>query len=112
MKTLPRSIPLLLPSQVRPTPRDTIQVRFEAFHTANPFVYDKLVSLAREVKSKGRTQYGIESLFARLRWHYEFETTGEQFKLNDHFTSRYARLIMEQESDLKGFFSTRQICKG
>lgn len=107
LKTLPRSIPLLMSRQLRPQTKDRIQERFENFHKANPDVYTKLVALARQVKATGRSKYGIETLFSRLRWHFEIETTGDQFKLNDHFTSRYARLIMEQEPDLKGFFNTR-----
>jgi len=31
------------------------------------------------------------------------------FKLNDHLTSRYARLIMEREPDLHAFFETRSV---
>lgn len=110
MKTLPRSIPLLMSRQLRPVPKDNIQVAFEKFHAANPEVYRKLVNLARTVKVTHDT-YGIESLFARLRWHFEFETTGDYFKLNNNFRSRYARLVMEQEPDLKGFFRTRGICR-
>lgn len=112
MKALPRSIPLLMSKQVRPQPKDSIQIQFETYHSINPSVYTKLVDLAREVKSKGRVCYAIEPLFARLRWHFEFETEGDSFKLNNNFTSRYARLIMENEPDLRGFFRTRPICKG
>jgi hypothetical protein len=97
--------------QLRPI-NDNIQVRFLKFHKDNPEVYTMLVKLARQVKDTGRTKYGIETLFARLRWHYSFETTTDDgFKLNNSHTSRYARLIMEQEADLKGFFHTRQICR-
>ena len=35
------------------------------------------------------------------------DTSG--FKLNDHYTSRYARLIMEREPDLRGIFRTRKL---
>lgn len=112
MKALPRSIPLLMSKQVRPQPKDSIQIRFERFHSKNLSVYTKLVGLAREVKARGRGHYGIEPLFARLRWHFEFETEGDSFKLNNNYTSRYARLIMENEPDLRGFFRTRPICKG
>lgn len=111
-KVLPRSIPLLMSRQLRPQSKDNIQVSFEKFHADNPQVYKLLAQFARQVKASGRTQYGIENLFARLRWHVEIETTGDQFKLNNNMRSRYARLIMEQEPDLKGFFTTRKLTCG
>lgn len=89
----------------------TIQERFEAFHHANPQVYAELVKLARRAKRQGQQRIGIELLFAVVRWRRIMATRDESssFKLNDHYTSRYARLIMEQERDLDGFFATREI---
>lgn len=92
------------------TEKDEIQIAFEKFHADNPNVYTMLVKLARQVKESGRKRYGIEMLFARLRWHYDFEVKSEEeFKLNNNFTSRYARLLMEQENDLEGVFSVREL---
>jgi len=89
---------------------DEIQIAFLKFHEDNPHVYDMLVKLARQVKEAGRKRYGIECLFARLRWHYDFEAkTDDEFKLNNNFTSRYARLLMEREKDLEGVFSLREL---
>jgi len=46
----------------------------------------------------------------RVRWHMEIETRSDDgFKINNDFSSRYARRIMEQEPDLKGFFVTRRL---
>jgi len=43
-----------------------------------------------------------------LRWERAMKTTDQtEWKLNNNYTSRYARLIMEQEPDLEGFFVTR-----
>ena len=86
----------------------TIDERFSEFHANNPGVYDELVALARRARARGHRRLGIELCFGALRWNRMVETTGENgFKLNDHFTSRYARLIMAQEPDLAGFFETR-----
>lgn len=88
-------------------PNDRIQASFERFHAENPEVYRLLVQFARQVKASGKPAYGIESLFARLRWHFEIETKGDTFKLNNNYRSRYARLIMHREPDLESFFTTR-----
>ena len=84
---------------------DKIQVAFLKFHRDNPHVYRMLVKFARQVKDSGRRKYGIKSLFERLRWHLDFETKSDtDFKLNNNYTSRYARLLMETETDHKKLF--------
>jgi hypothetical protein len=87
----------------------TIQQRFEEFHAAYPEVYAKLCELARMVKARGHEQIGIALLYERARWFYTFEIRGTDYKLSNDFRSRYARLIMEQEPDLAGFFTTREL---
>jgi hypothetical protein len=87
----------------------TIQQRFERFHRDNPTVYVSLVAYARRAKSRGFSHYGIDTLFEILRWHTTIETTDTEFKLNNNFRSRYARLIMEREPDLADFFELREL---
>jgi len=89
----------------------TIQERFELFHSLNPFVYKRLVSMARKLRGSGRRKAGIGMLVELLRWNYYMSTTdaNSEFKLCNDYRSRYARLIMEQESDLEGFFNTRRL---
>lgn len=82
---------------------------FEKFHAANPHVYRILVREARTwMTETGRGTVGIELLYSRARWILAFETMGDDYKLNDHFTSYYSRLIMFEEGDLNGLFNTRR----
>ena len=96
-------------SLIRPT--GTIQEQFETFHNANPWVYTELVSMARQLKAKGHRKVGIGMLFEVLRWNYLLRTNDPNsgFKLNNNMRSRYARLIMDTESDLTGVFETREL---
>jgi hypothetical protein len=88
----------------------TIAARFERFHEANPRVYEHLVRLAYQAKSTGRKRIGIRVLWERLRWWSWFETDGkEPFRLNDKFTSRYVRLLIEREPELAPLFETREL---
>lgn len=80
---------------------------FLEFHTKNPYVYSELAKLARKAKALGRTRCGMKHLWEALRWEYSFAKNGRQFKAPNAFTPYYARLIMQQEPDLKGFFTTR-----
>lgn len=82
---------------------------FAEYHAANPHVYRQLVELARVARRSGATQYGVKGLFEVLRWHRRVQTNDPQFELNNNFTSRFARLIMEREPDLQGFFETREL---
>lgn len=87
----------------------TIQERFEAFHNANPDVYRALVRLSLEMKRAGRQRYGVKGLVEKLRWDFAIQTQGDDFKISNDYTSRYARLIMEQIPELDGFFATRPL---
>lgn len=86
----------------------TIAERFEAFHRANPHVYQTLVRLAREwVNTTGRRKLGIGMLFERSRWDLAIQTNSEDFRLNNSHRSFYSRLIQAQEPDLRDLFELR-----
>ena len=87
----------------------TIDAAFVRFHSDNPRVYRRLVALARKAKRRGARRLGMKMLFELLRWDHLLKTSGEPFKLCNSYTSRYARLIMDQEPDLDGIFSTRAL---
>ncbi len=79
---------------------------FAQFHATNPDVYRRLVELARYANGQGK-RVGIRLLWERLRWDATFETEAADWKLNNNFTGDYARLIMEEERDLAGYFEVR-----
>lgn len=83
--------------------------RFERFHEQNPHVYALLVSYCREwASATGRRRFGIRAPWERMRWQLAITTTGDAFKLNDHYAPFYARLIAYQEPDLRELFETRR----
>lgn len=88
---------------------DGIQARFEAFDRDHPEVYEKIVSLIRQLQRRGFQRYGIKSLFEQVRWHFRVERGDEEFKLNNNYHSRYARKIIREHPDLDGFFELREL---
>lgn len=86
----------------------SIAQAFTQFHSDNPHVYKALVKLARDLKRNGHETYGMKGLFEVLRWQHAIKTKGSIFKLNNNYTSMYARLIMRKELGLKGFFKIRE----
>lgn len=88
--------------------RGSIQEQFEEFHRLNPHVYRLLRRMAREYRDAGNRHCGMKALWETLRFNSGVQTRGNGYKLDNNFTSRYARLLMEQEPDLAGFFETRE----
>ncbi len=90
--------------------RRSIRERFIDFHYHNPEVYQEIVKIARVMHFRGIHKMGIALIFERLRWLHFIDTRGsEGFKLSNDFRSEYARLIMQQEKDLAGFFEIREL---
>lgn len=85
---------------------ESISGRFRKFHAANPHVYANLHQLALSARRAGQQRGGMKAFFEILRY-TTLVTTGESFKLNNNFTALYARLMMQQEPELRGFFEVR-----
>lgn len=90
-----------------PEKRSTLNA-FRDFHAANPNVYSELVTLARKLRARGHQRYSIAGLFEVLRFRHALKTVGDDRKLNNSYKPYFARLIMENEPDLRGFFETRK----
>jgi hypothetical protein len=87
----------------------TIDAQFIEFHRTNPHVYLTLVRFAREARCAGQARIGIKALWERMRWELFVTKRDDDFKLNNNFTSRYARLIAQNESDLASLFEIRRL---
>ena len=81
--------------------------RFENFHADNPLVYETLVRLSKEWVSQHGKKLGIRVIWEVARWEIIKQTKNSDYKLNDHLTGYYARLIMAQEPELANMFVTR-----
>ena len=97
-------------SPIEENPLDDMNSRFVRFHDNNPHVYKNLVVLARKFREKRPDAIvGIGMLYEVLRWKYYMTTeTEDEYKLSNDFRAAYSRLIMKQESDLKGIFKCKK----
>lgn len=98
--------PMIAPEYVEGA---TIQERFEAFHRLNPWVLDALVRLTRTYVDAGHRRVGMKMLFEVLRYQYGIQTTGDEYRLNNNMTSRYARLLVQEHPELAPVFEVRQL---
>jgi hypothetical protein len=91
--------------------RDTIQERFDRFDAAHADVYALFKQFATQLLAAGRERYSADAILQRVRWHYATsgveEATG--LKLNDQYSSRYARKLMREDGRFVGFFELRRL---
>lgn len=93
-----------------PGRRLTIQQRFQAYHEANPQVYNALLSLAWRYHRTLGEWPGIGMLWEVARWELALETrTPDRFRMNNNYRSRYARLMIEQKDVPVDAFELRKL---
>jgi hypothetical protein len=85
------------------------ELKFWKFHCNNPQVYAALRHFSLQMKKAGRRKYGMKAIAERVRFHFDLTTDDAQFKFNNNYTSRYARLLMKQVPELQGFFDMREL---
>ena len=83
--------------------------KFQKFHKENPRVFDELVKLTKQAHTRGRKKIGIGMLFEVIRWNMLIHTTDPEFKMNNNYRSRYARLIMDTYPEFEGIFDVREL---
>lgn len=88
---------------------DRIASAFEKFRDENPDVEDRLVSLLEEYAAEGATYVSIKHLWEIMRRARWLSTRGELWKLNNDYTSRYARLIAAARPDLAPLLRMRRL---
>lgn len=80
----------------------------KAYDESHPWIYRELVKLAFDKLYSGRKRYSTKALFEELRYNRAtLATEGEQFKICNSHTAYYARKIMREHEELRGFFATR-----
>jgi hypothetical protein len=75
----------------------------------NPDIFILFVRYASQAMRAGRKHFGAKMIIERIRWYSQVETTDKDFKINDHYTSRYARLFETVYPEFKGFFELRKL---
>ncbi len=89
-----------------------IDERFKAFIEANQHVYILFQRFAGEVRGRGYRRYSADAILHRIRWHLNVDirpTFDSEFKINDHYSSRLARLLIERDPTYEGFFELREL---
>lgn len=66
---------------------------------------------AYKIKAAGHAHWGAKKIFEDLRFTSQHPKGSDEhgFKLNNLFTSRVVRLVVERHPELKGFFRLREL---
>ena len=87
----------------------------DRFIAENPHIWRQFRLLAVKLKAKGIERWGAKAIWEVLRFELALkaQTTGEKYALNNNYTSRFARKLMEEEpEEFAGFFETRTLKGG
>lgn len=87
----------------------TIEEKFQKFHQENPQVYRQLEKMSWQLLNAGQRKVGIGMLFEVMRWRSMLRTTGDEYKLNNNYRSRYVRLLIDNNPEFESLFETRQL---
>lgn len=97
----------------------TIQQAFNDFHQNNPQVFEIFSDQVFRALNKGKKKISSKAIINWIRWEKFIETHDEvkieifgepqQFKINDAYSSRYARLFIDKHPDLTDVFELREI---
>lgn len=111
----PAEQPSLFDAPLRPViavqhaPDESLDTRFRNWLDANPHVLAAFIGLAVQARRAGRTRIGAKLIVERLRWEYMLQTDGDDFRLNNNYTSRLARAAVGLQPDLEPLFEFREL---
>lgn len=86
-----------------------IDARFAEYDAAHPEVWELFIRCCERLIGLGFKHYSADAIMHQIRWHHHVERGVADFKINDHFSSRYARKFLAAYPQHAGFFETRRI---
>jgi hypothetical protein len=88
----------------------TIDERFAAFDGAHPEVFAEFKRLALEARRRGHEHYSADGILHVVRWHTSVNPQKDEgFKINNDFSSRYARKLIAEDGTFATFFELRAL---
>lgn len=90
----------------------SIDIAFAEFHKKNPLVWKTFEAECFKAIRYGRVKISAKQLIGHIRWYVSLQTTDEKFKINDAFTSRYARMFAKKYPRYTYLFEYRDLRSG
>lgn len=86
--------------------RPELVASYEKWIRLNPHVYDQFSSMARRAAAQ-RERYSHWVIVGWMRWHSDFETTGDPYKIRNDFNGLLARQMVAERVVPDDFFELR-----
>lgn len=90
-------------------PEATIQQRYEQWRDANEWVLPALGSLLDNWSQHGQKRVGVKAAAEWLRMEYAYRLKSQDFAVNNSYTSRLARDLIDRYPHLAGVIETREL---
>jgi hypothetical protein len=87
----------------------TIQERYEAWRDANEWVLPALARLLDDWSARGQRRVGVKAATEWLRFFYARQVETSDFRVNNSYTSRLARDLIERYPRLAAVIETREM---
>lgn len=90
---------------------ESIQERFQRFDAQHPEIYQEFRQIAQELLRRGRAHYGSKAILEVIRYHriLSGKSETEAFKINNNYSSRYARKLIDEDERFFHFFELREL---
>jgi hypothetical protein len=86
-----------------------MKASFKNYHAENPQVYVQFKRIAFQLINRGYVRLGAKQIFEVIRYHTMIETN-DKYRVNNNYTSDYARLFENDHPIYAGYFLKR-LCK-
>ena len=83
-------------------------ITFNNYHKENPQIWEAFKNYSFEAKKKGFKHYSANGIFEIIRWHTDVQSR-DKYKVNNNYRPDYARKMMEEFPEFKGFFRIREL---
>ena len=89
-----------------------LESEFQAYHQANPQVYELVKRFAYEAIRAGYSRFSIGAIWERIRWEIAINTHSNlaaDFKMPNNHRAYYARMFLKDHPQYPDFFRTAHL---
>jgi hypothetical protein len=88
---------------------ETLDERFKRWIEVNPHVVSCFAHFALQARERGQKRIGAKMIVERMRWEWLTHSIGDEFKLNNSYTSRLVREAIRKHPSLERMFEVRRL---
>lgn len=82
---------------------------FRIWIKQNMAVWHAFKAKAMQMKMTGRKKYSAKTIVEIIRWDFDLNNPGDEFKINNDFAAYLARALVDKFPEFEGFFEFRTI---